>query len=66
MAESSDAQVILNFILDHYEVVFLYGFKYLSDFNNRFAELNERLMGLEAIEKARAEYYRGVHKESKL
>jgi len=60
--ENNDAQTIIEFILNHYEIVFLYGFKYLRDFNDRFAELNQRLLGLEAIEKVRAEHYRKTGK----
>jgi len=63
MAINNDAVAVFEFILNHYEIVFLYGFKYLSDFNKRFSELNQRLLGLEAIEKARAEHYRMVHRE---
>ena len=29
----------LNFILDHYEVVFLYVFKYLKDFSNNMSDI---------------------------
>jgi len=55
---NNEAQAVFEFVLNHYEVVFLYGFKYLRDFNNRFDELNKRLLNLETLEKVRAQYYK--------
>lgn len=51
---------LIELFFNNWQIVFIYVFKYLKDFNTKFGTLNERLLELEIIEKQRAKHYRNA------